>query len=232
MFLFVALGLYEWAGLSGVDEPLSKLGYVAACGMCMAALLGAQGLWPIILAVSCLFWMMAFLFVMTYPAGLPYIQKRYLMVAIGVLLFTGAWLGLVVLKQQSSGEWLVLWALVIVWAADIGAYFTGRAIGKRKLSPSVSPGKTWEGAFGGVIVSVLAASLVIWLLGWQPLLTWSLLAGGLAVISIFGDLSESAVKRAREVKDSGSLLPGHGGVLDRIDSILVVAPVFALWILL
>ena len=232
MFLFIAFGLYEWAGLSGFNEPHTKLGYVAVCGICMALLVGVPGLWMTILIASCVFWVMASLFVVTYPSGLVCIQKRYLMTASGALVFSSAWLGLIVLKQQSSGEWLVLWALVLVWFSDVGAYFSGSAFGKRKLAPLVSPGKTWEGAFGGLAASVLATSVMTWFLGWQPVLSWCLLACGLAVISIFGDLFESAVKRANEVKDSGNLLPGHGGVLDRIDSILVVAPVFALWVLL
>jgi phosphatidate cytidylyltransferase len=232
MFLFIAFGLYEWAGFSGFDEPPAKFGYVAVCGSCMAALLVAPGLWIITLVAACVFWLLAFLFIVTYPAGVVFTQKRHLMAASGVLVFTSAWLGLIILKQQASGEWLVLWVLVVVWFSDIGGYFSGRAIGKRKLIPLVSPGKTWEGAFGGLAASVLAALALTWSLGWKPLFSWCLLAGGLAIISIFGDLFESAVKRAHDVKDSGNLLPGHGGILDRIDSILVVAPVFALWVLL
>jgi phosphatidate cytidylyltransferase len=119
-----------------------------------------------------------------------------------------------------------MWLLVLVWSADVGAYFAGRRFGRRKLAPAVSPGKTWEGAFGGMLVSLAlcgGALLVLGLPAW-----WLLAVAGLVVVSIFGDLFESVIKRVRGVKDSSNLLPGHGGILDRIDSLLAVLPVFAL----
>ena len=100
------------------------------------------------------------------------------------------------------------------------------------MAPNVSPAKTWEGFAGGVFTGVLTGTLLAWWLDWGPLGQWLALAFGLALIAVVGDLFESAVKRARGVKDSGALLPGHGGVLDRIDSALAAAPAFALWAVL
>jgi phosphatidate cytidylyltransferase len=118
--------------------------------------------------------------------------------------------------------------LTLVWLADIGAYFSGRKFGKRKLAPSISPGKTWEGVYGGVLVNLIWILLVFWLIdGWGiGLLPFVLIGVATVAISVVGDLFESVLKREAGVKDSGQLLPGHGGVLDRIDSVIAATPVF------
>jgi phosphatidate cytidylyltransferase len=121
--------------------------------------------------------------------------------------------------------WLI-WVFMLAWGADIGAYFAGHAFGRRKLAPRVSPGKTWEGVIGGLALALAVCALgAFWLtpgwVGWLPVIVL------LVAVSVFGDLFESVLKRATGVKDSGTLLPGHGGVLDRIDSLLAVLPVFA-----
>ena len=155
-----------------------------------------------------------------------------------MLVLTGAWLGLVSLRAQpDTGAWLIIWLFVVVWSADIGAYFVGRAYGRRKLALAVSPGKTWEGAVGGLVCTVLLATGLV---GVVPALrmvpfsltAWALLAFALGAISIVGDLFESVLKRETGAKDSGALLPGHGGLLDRIDALLAVLPVFAFLVLL
>jgi phosphatidate cytidylyltransferase len=128
------------------------------------------------------------------------------------------------LWKQEDGPALVVFLMVCVWSGDIAALYIGRAFGRHKLAPRISPGKTWEGAFASVLGSVLAAALLLWV-------SDALTARGLAVIlniaAQVGDLLESAVKRGAGVKDSGTMLPGHGGILDRIDALLVAAPV--LW---
>jgi phosphatidate cytidylyltransferase len=133
---------------------------------------------------------------------------------------------LVRLRQLPDGlAWLVL-TLVVTWLNDTGAYFAGRAYGRRKLYPRISPSKTWEGAWGGLLASVVGA-LVVKALGWLPQLPWwgSVIVGaGAAVLGPVGDLSESMLKRAYGAKDSSTLLPGHGGVLDRVDALLFTAP--------
>lgn len=150
--------------------------------------------------------------------------------ALGVLYCGLPALALVVLRRQEDGVLLTLWALALVWACDIGAYFAGRSIGGPKLAPKVSPNKTWAGLAGGVV----AAGLFGWLLHAQAGLNWQLAVAtpALAVLAQLGDLYESALKRRAGVKDSGNILPGHGGVLDRLDGLVPVAPIAALLVLL
>lgn len=139
-------------------------------------------------------------------------------------------LALVVLRRQPDGIVLTLWAMALVWACDIGAYFAGRKIGGPKLAPAVSPNKTWAGLAGGVV----AAGLFGWALHLWAGLAWQLAAASpaLAVLAQLGDLYESTIKRRAGVKDSGNILPGHGGVLDRLDGLVPVAPVVALLVFL
>jgi len=122
---------------------------------------------------------------------------------------------------------VLLFALLIVWAADAGAYFAGKVFGRVKLAPSISPGKTWEGVFGGLlIVAALAVAAAYWTdIRLAVLLPFCL---AVAVLSIVGDLTVSMFKRTAGLKDSGTLFPGHGGILDRIDSVAAAAPLFAL----
>ena len=153
----------------------------------------------------------------------------------GWIVLIGAWVAIVALQARSP--WLVLAAMAIVWIADTAAYFTGRAFGRRKLAPQVSPGKTWEGVYGGLAaVGIYALALVPLAAGIgfkgnvSPLsvLVWIVAALALAALSVVGDLCESLLKRQAGVKDSGRLLPGHGGVLDRIDALLAAMPAAAL----
>ncbi len=161
-------------------------------------------------------------------------QRRLpaLMSLFGVLAVVAAWTALVLMFVQ-FGAWCLVSMMALIWCADIAAYFTGRAIGKRKLAPSVSPGKTWEGAIGGMLAAAVwttATAAVPGSFGAILAQQWSLpvvflLACLLAAISVVGDLFESLLKRRAGVKDSSGLLPGHGGVYDRIDALLPVAPV-------
>jgi phosphatidate cytidylyltransferase len=189
---------------------------------------------PLLLVVAVLWWLVATFLVMTYPdssrlwGGVP---GRLL---IGLLILLPAWQGLILLKQWPQANALIIAVMVLVWGADIGAYFSGKAFGKRKLAPRVSPGKSWEGVYGGLAVS-LSITLVVGLQqGWSVSgLVLALLGAAVVVlISVVGDLTESMFKRQSGIKDSSNLLPGHGGVLDRIDSLTAAIPVFAalLWL--
>jgi phosphatidate cytidylyltransferase len=136
--------------------------------------------------------------------------------------------GLVFIHQHfQHGGWM-LYVLTLVWVADIGAYFSGRKFGKHKLAPGISPAKTWEGVAGGVILNVLWMVIVFQISNGWDIKLWQFILIGLAtsMISVVGDLYESILKREAGVKDSGKLLPGHGGVLDRIDSIIAATPIF------
>jgi len=154
-------------------------------------------------------------------------RQRVALATSGLLVLVPAALALVLLRPGQ-----VLQVLVLVWIADSAAYFVGRRWGRRKLAPSISPGKTWEGAWGGIAGAALYAMIgATFLTGIARLPAYLTLAVVLAAISIVGDLFESAAKRQAEVKDSGALLPGHGGILDRIDSATAVLPVAALVLL-
>jgi phosphatidate cytidylyltransferase len=126
---------------------------------------------------------------------------------------------LVLRAREPEGVWLILWLVLVVVAADVGAYFVGRSVGGRKLWPAVSPGKTWSGAIGGLAVAGLTGVLFGLAIGWSPARI-GLLSLGIAVFSQFGDLLESVVKRRFGVKDASHLIPGHGGVMDRLDGVM------------
>ena len=154
---------------------------------------------------------------------------------VGWVVLIGAWVALVALQARSP--WLVLAAMAVVWIADTAAYFTGRAFGRHKLAPEISPGKTWEGVYGALAgVGVYALALVplkaaaghSGAVSALAIVVWVLFALALVALSIEGDLFESLLKRHAGVKDSGRLLPGHGGVLDRIDALLSAMPAAAL----
>ncbi len=157
--------------------------------------------------------------------------RRPVILLLGLLILASAWLSIVALHGAGeSGPYLVLLLFALIWLADSGAYFAGRAFGGRKLSPHVSPGKTWAGV-GGAVAAVIVGAAGLAAMGWpQGIDVLSLVVLGVIVtlVSIGGDLWESRLKREAGMKDSGKLLPGHGGMLDRIDSLLAAAPVFGL----
>ena len=234
---------WEWTDLAGLNGLLGRLGYcvIAAAVMailfCGAGLLGAapQLSWIVaVLGLAALWWLVALLCVTTFPASANWWGSIAVRALIGWLVLLPAWFAFAYLRGQAHGEWLILFMLTLVAAADIGAYFSGTYFGRNKLAPAVSPGKSWEGFCGGLASSVLFAVAVWWFAASQQFTLGALLAVAVATVlaSILGDLAESMVKRFRGVKDSGNLLPGHGGVMDRLDSISAAAPVFALGLLL
>ena len=133
---------------------------------------------------------------------------------------------LVAIYQQAQGKQLVVYLLFLVWAADTGAYLAGKRWGRHKLIPAVSPGKTIEGTLGGMLLALLVAYLGTYYFNPHSAVIWYAIAGGIALISIVGDLFISMLKRRSKLKDTGSIFPGHGGVLDRIDSLIAAMPLF------
>jgi phosphatidate cytidylyltransferase len=218
--LIVAGGGHEWARLcrlAGVAAWSYALAVAAAFG---ALFLFGDLLARPVLLVAVVFWAVAA--PLWLSRGVAPEQRAALLVS-GFIVLAPAGLALAALPPLQ-----VLAVLVLVWIADTAAYFVGRAWGRRKLAPSISPGKTWEGAAGGVF-GALAYAIICG--GFTGGVAWLPLVGGaalLAVLSIVGDLFESAAKRQAGVKDSGALLPGHGGILDRIDSATATLPVAAL----
>lgn len=237
----MALAAHEWSKLAGFDpwRAGALIGGVILAGV-LLLFLPAAGFatgWPdrVVLAVcgvASAFWLLV------APARLalrsladPWLATT----VIGWIVLIGAWMAIVELQARSP--WLVLGAMAVVWIADTAAYFTGRRFGRRKLAPSISPNKSWEGVWGGMVAVALYALLLSRFsaeAGYTgarsaaAVVAFMLLVVLLGVVSIVGDLYESLLKRQARVKDSGSLLPGHGGVLDRIDALLAAMPLAAI----
>lgn len=210
------LMIHEWGGLHGADARQRKLAqYALTVPLAIMAPVAAG---PGFLAFGLLLGAMFFIAIVT----------RNGMLGTGALYVGLPVLALLLLRGQEQGLLLAFWAMALVWACDIGAYFAGRALGGPKLLPAVSPNKTWAGFFGGVAAAGLFALILIGFgLDWRLAVATPLLAA----LAQGGDLYESWLKRRAGVKDSGNLLPGHGGVLDRLDGLVPVAPVAALLVL-
>lgn len=238
----VAIACWEWARLAGLSSPLTQALYVLTQLVLMLAIywhadLGGQAqvdqVQPI-LGLACLWWSIALLWMKGYPGSAALWGNPLMLCLMGSLVLVPAWTGVVFLLGYERGGLLLLTLVVVVACADVGAYFAGKRWGKRKLAIEVSPGKSWEGFYGGVVCCTLLAVLIWWLIRPQQLG----LAGIVVIVvitalaSVLGDLLESMVKRHSGVKDSSSLLPGHGGFMDRLDGYTAAAPVFALGLIL
>lgn len=223
------VGAWEWAGLARLAGG-ARVVYAATCAACMLALFLVADMRVALVVLGCalLGWALAFAAVLRYP-------RKFAMSTVGAAGFVAlvpSWLLLARLHGYGPlGHELAMTVLVIVWAADIGAYTFGRAFGRIKLAPAVSPGKTWEGVSGGVAAATVAA----WVAAvWVGLPIGALVATGIAtaLVSVVGDLAVSMFKRNVGLKDTGTLLPGHGGVMDRIDSLTAAVPIFVLGLML
>ena len=239
--IFVLLGVFEWTRLIKFQQSsLHLYSYVAliVTGMLGSLALMQSGfLFFLFLAFTVAWWLMQIAQLPSYTGETGVDQDKSLQnLWSGAILLVPTWASLVFIHQDpTNGPQLVLFLMILIWTADSGAYFSGRKFGKNKLMPLVSPGKTKEGAYGAFAASGLVAFIGgIWLeLGFFQFIFFIVLSMIVVVFSIGGDLLESVYKRRAEMKDSGALLPGHGGVLDRIDSLMSASPVFALgiWIL-
>jgi phosphatidate cytidylyltransferase len=223
------LGAWEWAGFGGLTGPAARLAYAAV----IAVLLFVCWKWArdpahlsVLLGAACLWWAAAFLWLVIAPAR----HQPRIALLCGIPVLVPAFVSLARLdisKGLAGGPQTVLWLVFLVIAADIGAFFVGRSFGKHKLAPRVSPGKTWEGAIGGLCTVALVACAGA--LRFRLPLGASIAFGcAVGIFSVVGDLTESMFKRSAGLKDSGVLLPGHGGILDRIDSVTAAAPLYAL----
>ncbi|MEQ1801769.1 MAG: phosphatidate cytidylyltransferase [Gammaproteobacteria bacterium] len=225
--LVMVLGAWEWSAFIGWQLPRLRAAYAGANALLLVA---AAWLVPSVIAlepvlyVALAWWALALLWILRFPTPVP----PAIAAVAGVLVLIPAWLALVaILAVPGRGPVLALLALCIVFAADIGAYFAGRRFGRVKLAPQVSPGKTWEGLIGGVLLATLTAVAGGLQVG-LPAASMLPVGLGIAALSVVGDLTESMFKRSVGAKDSGHLIPGHGGVLDRLDSITAALPLFAL----
>jgi phosphatidate cytidylyltransferase len=230
VFALIALrAAWEWAQLCPELSRTWRAGVLLALGALLAA---AYALPPApgtaLLLLALLGWALALVLVVRYPA-LPFVlQQPLVQAAVIVLALAAAWSALMHLAQIDRA--LLLLCLALVWVADSAAYLVGRRYGRRRLCPRVSPGKTLAGLYGGLAGAALLGWLagLAWQLGAMQVLALGVLTGLCAALSVVGDLTESVFKRRAGVKDSAQLLPGHGGVLDRIDALIAAAPLFAL----
>jgi phosphatidate cytidylyltransferase len=239
----VGVAAVEWADLASYRTAMWLL-FVAGTFLIGLVLLFIPGSgfqsergWPeaiplCICGAATLFWL---LLAPVWLAAGWHVESKLALALIGWLVLIATWVAVVQIKARSPG--LLLALMAIVWIADTAAYFSGRAFGKRKLAPTISPGKTWEGVYGALLATGLYALALLWFApeaGYtraqsiDALAIWLALVLALTALSIVGDLFESQLKRQRGVKDSGRILPGHGGILDRIDAQLAAMPAAAL----
>ncbi|TLU67745.1 phosphatidate cytidylyltransferase [Thalassotalea litorea] len=253
--LFVmAIGAWEWGPLMGFDNKRRRIAFVLGISAAIVALwmvLPPEQIWlqsadsedtlnPIaiwVLSIASIWWLFTIVLIFNYPNFSDFWAKhRSVRGLFGLFILVPTWLAFLVLRSadinvdEFHGTRLLLLLFMLVWSADIGAYFAGKRFGKRKLMPNVSPGKTLEGFFGGNVSAAIAMVIMGLIFDWQSqqIIMAVVLALLISTVSVLGDLTESMLKRQAGVKDSGSILPGHGGVLDRIDSLTATAPVFAL----
>jgi phosphatidate cytidylyltransferase len=223
---FLLIGLWEWSGFFASGQILLRIFYTST--------LAAVGVWALVsgvigsytypvLWVGLIWWL---LFGISLFLRTPEFPRWFTLLA-GIFCIAPAWIALQSLLGDPLDAALFIWLIAMVAAADIGAYFAGKRWGSRKLAPQLSPGKTVEGLLGGLFCSAVIGAAGAALGGYHPV-WFVVLASLVAIVSVIGDLSVSAFKRNAGLKDSGSVLPGHGGVLDRIDGLIAAAPIYSL----
>lgn len=246
----IMMGAWEWSPLMGVRRKPARAAYVVFIGAIIGVLSwlvplgdlwGDDGVLNSVtyytIVLGGVWWVIALALIVNYPSSRRvWSRTRAIVGVFGVLIFIPTWAALMTVRSINFddnpyfGGWVVLFILLLVWAADVGAYFAGVRYGRNKMMPAVSPGKTMEGLCGGVTLAFVVMMVVShWTKVPADQFTGYYLTGLFTVVaSVFGDLNESMFKRSAGVKDSGSILPGHGGILDRIDSLTAAVPVFTL----
>lgn len=246
----VAIGAWEWGPLMGFESKTRRSTFVIVTSVLIAmvwSLVSINSLWiaaqhletnaMYLLWLSVAWWLVSSILIFSYPKFSGFWSNhRSIRGVFGWLTLVPTWLAFIVLRSHNyaedpyHGAQLLMFLFLMVWSADIGAYFVGKAFGKHKLMPNVSPGKTIEGFLGGIVSACLLITIAGYQLNWTSaqLITVLLVTVLITTVSVLGDLNESMFKRQAGVKDSGAILPGHGGILDRIDSLTATAPIFAL----
>ena len=227
----ILIGAWEWGNMMGLQEYHHRFIY---CFVIALAMLASHYLPPsLTYGVAVIWWSIAFKWVVSYPKDKNRWANPKMLGVMGIVVLSPAWRALVDIQALEDGSLVLLFVMGLVWAADTGAYFAGRKWGERKLAPEVSPGKSIAGLLGGLVSSMMLALVV--------LMTWDISAGSAAFLllvlvtvlfSVLGDLLESMVKRHRGIKDSSNILPGHGGILDRVDSLTAALPIYATGLLM
>jgi phosphatidate cytidylyltransferase len=232
----VILAGWEWTNLMKISTVPGKVGYLLLLTLGLLLTSVWLGLWDRfdqsraeqLFQVAVALWAVIFLWVQGYPSSKILWSSRPVIGLLGIVLLAFTWAAVASILHHQAGQWMLLIAIAVVALADIGGYVAGNIWGKHKLAPRVSPGKTWEGFAGAMVFQLL---FIVGLMSLLPHLVAKdlfILIIPVALYSILGDLFESMLKRHRGVKDSGQLLPGHGGLLDRIDGFMAALPLFAL----
>lgn len=234
--VLVIIAGWEWTSLMKINTASGKAGYLVllALSLMLASMFvdlferfdqtPAQQMFQVAVAL----WAVIFLWVQGYPSSAILWSSRMIMGLLGILLLTVTWAAVASILHHEAGQWMLLLAIVVIALADIGGYIAGNLFGKHKLAPVVSPGKTWEGFAGGMVFQLLLIGGLVLALPDLEVGALIILIIPVALYSVLGDLFESMLKRHSGVKDSSQLLPGHGGVLDRIDGFMAALPLFAL----
>ena len=233
------LAAWEWFGIIGVYDVIKRLIWIS--GLCLLSIISLEYLSTgFIVSIASIIWLLAAAVLMKYGNdGLSnyltaLFRQSWFGIANAVILLASFWIAAISLHDSQMGSHQLLYILVSVWLADTGGYFVGKRWGKKALAKAVSPNKTWEGVWGALtLISIWAiVAFEIGLGGSLSLQTWLLLTLLSVAMSIVGDLFESLFKRSHNIKDSGNLLPGHGGILDRIDSLIAAVPIFVAGLIL
>lgn len=225
--LFVCLGaLWEWTYLMPLQRTSERFYFLI---LSIATIFGVLFI-PVnaIFLFSFLWWVFALILIIFYPRGSSWENNKLLKALMGFAVIIPCWVALNYMFHQNDGVYGILYLFFLIWGADSVAYFAGKKFGRRRLAPAVSPGKTIEGVMAALLFAVLFTLMVEIILGisWQLWIYGILVALVTTIFSIIGDLFESMIKREVGVKDSSGLLPGHGGLLDRIDSLTAATPIF------
>jgi phosphatidate cytidylyltransferase len=233
--LVVLIAAAEWAVLAGICSVGGRLAYIALVGGCIAFMwLTARGWYMYFLAIASLCWVGITIFLLRVQRIELAQGVDLSLIPLGILVLLGPWVAIVRLHALGpQGPLLVLFLFALIWAVDSLAFVAGRRWGRTKLAPLLSPGKTRIGVYAGLFGAAACGFVLGWAMGLEArqLAVVVVLCGVTASVSVAGDLFESLLKRRRALKDSGRLLPGHGGILDRIDSLTAAAPVFVIGIL-
>lgn len=246
----VLMASWEWSGLIGLQDKNSRVRYQITVLIMIGSGFLLLGVTPeadaidglrasMLLLLGLLWWMVAIVMLTGYPENAGQWNDKSKIGLMGILALIPTWVGVVMLKYLAPEGYLVISLVLMVAAVDVGAYFAGTYLGHNKLAPQLSPNKSWEGVWGGLITClVLGIAMIIALhvnvvtLSLSQVIILVLLCPLVTLFAVIGDLVESMLKRNSQVKDSGQLLPGHGGVLDRVDALIAVTPIYVLTILL
>ncbi len=224
----VSVAAWEWARLSDITSQTGRLSFAGLTGTILYGVY-LFSLQNSLLYITPILWAAAFFWVLRYPE-LSFWKTPIIRLLFGLAILVTTWSAFIVLKDQTHFVTWILLLMGLIWGADTGAYFAGRRFGKRKLARHVSPGKSWEGVIGGILLTQFGVFLFstfesLSIASW---LTLAVIALVTVLVSVLGDLTESLFKRHTGIKDSSHLIPGHGGVLDRVDSLLSASPIFVL----